>query len=185
VAEDTSRVGLRAQPVRAGDEAALRRVRLAALRADPHAFSSTFEREHALPASHWASWALDSEVGATQRWFALLDRPAPGGDVDADWLGVAVVRADPDAAGVAVINAMWIAPEARRRGGTRVLCDAAADWATERGFEVIELAVLRGNEPALGAYRSNGFVMADDGDAQLHGCAADDLVMRRPLSPSR
>jgi GNAT superfamily N-acetyltransferase len=168
---------LRVDFVRSGDAAPIRRIRLDALASDPSAFSSTLARESAFPEERWTAWASDSHAGVDQRSFVLVDEAGA-------WVGLAVARRDPEASDVALVNGMWIAPAARGRGGSRSLADAAAGWAAERGFAALELAVLRGNEPALRAYLASGFSVVDDpdsADATRHGCAADDLVLRRPL----
>ena len=86
------------------------------------------------------------------------------------WLGMALARDD---AGHAVLNAMWVAPEARGRGAARALCDACAKWAAERRFEALDVAVFPDNEAARRAYAAAGFV--------AHARADDELILRRAL----
>ena len=151
---------------RRGEGARLREIRLASLGADPAAFGSSVEREEGRPSSWWASRAELSEAGVEQRTFVAVD--------DADrWVGLALVRRDEERPGVAVINAMWVAPEGRGRGAGVALCDACVAWARSRGFALVELAVIADNAPALRAYRAAGFEVTgaehtlDDGRREL------------------
>ena len=73
----------------------------------------------------------------------------------------------------AVSNAMWVAPEARRRGIGRALPDACAHWASERGFDAVQLNVGVANAVARAAYDAAGFALErEDGD---------ELVLKRAL----
>ena len=81
------------------------KLRLASLAADPEAFASTYAEDAGEPTERWQWWAAQSEDGRTQRTFVLVAD-------DGRWLGLALVRLDGDKAGSAVLNAMWIAPEA-------------------------------------------------------------------------
>ena len=89
------------------------------------------------------------EAGAEQRTFVVVDD-------DDRWLGMALVRADDETPGDAVLNAMWVAPEARGRGAARALCDACAAWAAEHGYPALKVAVIVANEPARRTYAAAG-----------------------------
>ncbi len=56
---------------------------------------------------------------------------------------------------------MWLAAELRGRGLGRRMLDAALEIARAEGALKIELEVFTDNEPALGLYRSAGFVVED------------------------
>jgi ribosomal protein S18 acetylase RimI-like enzyme len=142
----------------------LKAIRLHSLQADPEGFSSTYEREE----DWWTSRAALSDAGEEQRTFVVVDE----GD---RWLGMALVRRDET--GEAVMNAMWVAPEARGSGAATALCDACAAWAGGRGFDSIDVGVFPGNTAARGMYESAGFV----GHAEKNG----ELILRRsPARPS-
>jgi RimJ/RimL family protein N-acetyltransferase len=160
---------------RATEAAALRAIRLNSLQSDPEAFGSTYERDAAHPQDWWERMATRSEDGGEQRTFVAVD--------DADrWLGLAVVRADDEAPGDAVLNAMWVAPEARHQGAARALCNACAEWAAEHGFRVLNAAVVVGNDAARRAYESAGFTFSHattwTGDS---GRTLDELILTRTL----
>jgi ribosomal protein S18 acetylase RimI-like enzyme len=152
--------------VLAREAARFKAIRLQSLQADPEGFSSTYEREVALPEDWWRSRAALSEAGEDQRIFVAADE----GD---RWLGLALARRDER--GVAVLNAMWVAPEGRGRGAATALCDACATWARERGFDSIDVEVFADNAPGRRLYEGAGFV--------AHGADTHELplTLRRAL----
>ena len=127
----------------------LREIRLRSLATDPEAFGATFEGDASRPADWWQRGASRSERGG-QRTFVIVDE-------DDRWLGMALVRPDDESPGDAVINAMWVAPEARRQGMGRALLEACVDWAREHRFRAVNLAVRTVNAPARAAYAAAGF----------------------------
>ncbi len=142
---------MRLRPVRQDEAARLREIRLACLAADPDAFTSTHASEAARPAEWWTRWATRSAEGVDQATFVVTDD-------DDRWHGLALVRADDEHPGEAVINSMWVAPEARGSGAGRALCDACIAWAAERGLAAVNLCVMLGNEAARRLYETSGFV---------------------------
>ncbi|MBE2319912.1 GNAT family N-acetyltransferase [Solirubrobacter sp. CPCC 204708] len=138
----------------------LREIRLRSLASDPDAFGSTYERDAARPAEWWERSAANPE----QRTFVAVR----GAD---EWVGMALVR--PGEGAAAVINAMWVAPEARGRGAGRALVDACCAWAHERGFEAVMLSVRSANAPARAAYAAAGF--------ECLRAEGDELVLKRAL----
>ena len=169
---ESSRV--RIEHVRAGDADRLRALRLASLRADPGAFGATYESDAARPASWWERGAALSDAGVEQRTFVVVGE-------NRRWLGMALVR--PDEGSEAVLNAMWVAPEARGRGAARALCDACARWAAERGFRALNAAIVRSNDAALRAYTAAGFVVSHESTYSGHGRTLEELILRRSLAP--
>jgi GNAT superfamily N-acetyltransferase len=151
---------MRLRPVRAHEGLRLRELRLACLAADPAAFTSSHAHEAARPDEHWTRWAELSAAGAEQCTFVVTD------DEDR-WHGLALVRADHERRGEAVINSMWVAPPARRRGAGRALISACVEWAAERGFTAINLAVIQGNDAATRLYQAAGFSVRDGTTEQL------------------
>ena len=80
---------MKLRPIRDDEATRLRDVRLAALAADPAAFTSSYEREATRPAEWWTRWAALSAAGTEQRTFVVTDD-------DDGWHGLALVRADDD-----------------------------------------------------------------------------------------
>jgi GNAT superfamily N-acetyltransferase len=141
----------------------LKAIRLHSLQADPRGFGSSHARELAYAEDWWTSRAALSEAGEEQRCFVLVDE-------EDRWLGMALARDD---AGQAVLNGMWVAPEARGRGAARQLCDACADWARDRGFPALDVAVFPDNAAAGRLYASAGFTPHRETDSEL--------ILRRTL----
>ena len=142
---------MRARHAVASEADRIREIRLQALQSDADAFGSTYERDRARPARWWERIARLSEAGVEQRTFVLVDEQ----DV---WLGLAIVRPDDESPGDAVLNAMWVAPSVRGRGGAGLLCSACSAWARGRGFPTLNLNVKVSNESAVKAYAKAGFV---------------------------
>ena len=156
--------------MRAGEADRLREIRLAALQADPSAFGSTYDSDLARPAEWWERIARLSDEGREQRTYVLVD-------ADDRWLGLALVRPDDDSPGDAVLNAMWVAPEARNQGAARALCEACATWAAAQAFPRLNLNVKVDNAAARAAYAAAGFV-----EARVEH---DEYVMTRRLHHTR
>ncbi|WP_081686225.1 GNAT family N-acetyltransferase [Candidatus Solirubrobacter pratensis] len=132
-------------------------------------------REAAQPTEWWERWAAQSELGTSQRTFVL----------EADkgrWLGLTLVRLDDERPGWAVLNAMWVAPEAGGRRAAGLLCEACAAWAAERGSRQLTLKVVVGNEAARRAYEAAGFAVCGESTWVRDGRTVDQLVMARSLS---
>jgi GNAT superfamily N-acetyltransferase len=167
---------MKVRHVTATEAGRLRDLRLASLAADPDAFAVTYESDHAKPMSWWERGAALSDAGREQRTFVATD--------DADrWLGLALVRPDDESPGDAVLNAMWVEPEARRRGAGRALCDACAAWAAERGFRALNLAVVIGNDAAQRAYEAAGFIPSHTTTWVEEGRTLEELILTRRLAP--
>ena len=160
--------------IAAGEGGRLREIRLASLRHDPRAFASTLADELRSPSAWWTGWAALSQEGVTQRTFVACDA------ADA-WHGLALVRLDAERPGVAVINAMWVAPERRRRGLSRALCEACAGWAAGAGAASLVLEVVEGNLAALSAYEAFGFAVTGQTTAVVGGHEVRELVLARAL----
>ncbi len=144
------------------------------LQADPHAFGATCEADAARPPEWWERGARLSGAGEEQRTFVVV------GD-DGRWLGMALVRPDDETPGAAVLNAMWVAPEARGRGNAQALCEACAQWAAAHGFGALLTAVVAGNAPARRTYESAGFVFERTDTWTGHGRTLEEEILRRPL----
>jgi ribosomal protein S18 acetylase RimI-like enzyme len=127
----------------------LREIRLRALKTDPYAYGTTHAGDLERPASWWEEGARRSEAGVERRFIAV--------DSTDRWVGLALVREDDEAPGDAVINAMWVAPEARGLGLGRELCSACVAWARAAGFPVVRLTAKVGNAAAIGLYEAFGF----------------------------
>ncbi len=134
--------------VRAGDGPAIRELRLRALRADPDAFASTLEREEAYTDEDWREWAAEDVAGPAGATFLAFLAGAPVGLVGG-------YRSADD--GRFRIVAMWVAPEARRRGIGRRLLDAVEGWIAASGGDAAWLAVADRAPAARRLYERAGY----------------------------
>ena len=72
-------------------------------------------------------------------------------------VGVAFIAIDDD---IAMIHAIEVAPEHRRKGGGAILLHGAASFAAEHGAHWLTLAVTEANAPARRLYEKLGMTMA-------------------------
>jgi ribosomal protein S18 acetylase RimI-like enzyme len=148
-----------------------RALRLRALAEDPDAFAATLEDERTLPDTQWRARASANAAG--ERTLGLLALQAGVA------VGLAVgVRAG-DTGEQVELNALWVAPEARRQGAARALVEAVASWARALGASFVTLEVTLTSHAALALYRQLGFE-----DAEQRTCGArqaPSIRMRRAV----
>ena len=156
----------------------LRALRLRALATDPEAFSSTYAEASSRPLEEWQHRAAFSEAGTLQRTFVVAGE-------DDTWLGMALVRLRKEDPGVAALNAMWVAPEARGAGAAKLLGDACAMGAAQHGCAELTLGIFAGNVRARRAYEAAGFVFTQEISwIRPDGTTADVQRMTRMLKDS-
>ena len=156
--------------VRPDEWAALRELRLRALKSDPDAFGDTYERAVADDDAAWQARA-DRPDGAT---FVAV---AP----DDGFVGMASGGPAPNRPDAAAVYGMWVAPETRGHGLGLKLLDAVEAWARANGYELIGLGVTTTNEPAIRLYLSNGYVDLGDQYPLREGSDLMILIMGKPL----
>jgi ribosomal protein S18 acetylase RimI-like enzyme len=135
--------------MRASDWEIARQLRLTALADTPDAFAATLEEESAMPEACWKDRAQSNAEGRESVGFFAVDGGSECGLAIGIWVG-----GEPP---TAQLNALWIAPGARRAGAGRVLVAAVADWARERGAARLVLEVTETSQAALALYRVLGF----------------------------
>jgi ribosomal protein S18 acetylase RimI-like enzyme len=166
-------VQLAVRRIRVDEGAALRAVRLAALRDSASAFSSTHRAKEAHPAQHWAERARHGSAGDdSATYFATVDDRV---------VGLVGAYRPNHAQAVVELVSMWTAPDARRTGAGRRLVDAVLEWARAGSVDSVELWVTQGNDPAIELYRSAGFRETGDHKALPSDPCKDEVRMRRPL----
>jgi GNAT superfamily N-acetyltransferase len=133
-------VGLNIRRAAIGDEALLRRLRLEALRLEPCAVGSTYERELARTVEDWRRWMSPGVV------FILEDQHVARGLVAA--------ARDPADTALVQLMAMWVQPVA---GGADALVAAVAAWARSEGATAVRLDVVHDNLRARRFYERVGF----------------------------
>jgi ribosomal protein S18 acetylase RimI-like enzyme len=155
--------------VRRDEAAALRDLRLRALRDSPHAYFASRETEESLPLAYWEDWTARND----KAMFVAID--------DGEWVGMAGAFVHPDKRGTVGLWWLWVAPGARGQGLARRLVDARADWARKRGAVRLELAVAENNERVKALYQSLGFVATGERRSMASDPARAGMFMARPL----
>lgn len=114
----------------------------------------------------WPALAIQKDIwqagGIGADRLAVMERAARPrtsilGRVDDRAAGAAFVAIH---GGVAMVHAVEVQAELRRKGLAGWMMRRAALWAAENGASRLALAVLRSNEPALSLYRAMGFAEA-------------------------
>ncbi|QOZ33743.1 GNAT family N-acetyltransferase [Bradyrhizobium sp. CCBAU 53421] len=153
------------------DAALYRDIRLEALRLSPEAFGSAYETESIHP------------VG----WFAeRLERGAAilGAFQGSELAGIVgfVREVGPKRQHKGALVGMYVRQAARRAGVGRLLVDAALELAAQ-SVELVQLVVVKGNEPACRLYRRAGFVEygLEQHALKIGGRYYDDILMAKDL----
>jgi ribosomal protein S18 acetylase RimI-like enzyme len=149
------------------DVAQFRAARLAALRSDPHAFSSDYRRELGFGQATWSSRlaGYDGRPGVV-----IVDERNGG---TAGMVGIGLFHTPGDA----LLWGMWVDPHHRHAGIGRALVAEAAVCAAELGASAVILEVLESNTDARRLYERCGFVADDRTDAEC------GLALRLDLAP--
>jgi ribosomal protein S18 acetylase RimI-like enzyme len=135
--------------IRSDEGAMLRDLRLRALRDDPDAFGSSYQREVDRSGEAWEKWAVESAAGQRQCLFVAESRSS--------WVGLAGAYTHDSEPQVRRLFGMWVHPEARAAGIGAGLVDVIVDWSIESGAEEVRLWVVEANDSALGLYLRKGF----------------------------
>ena len=135
--------------ITAEDWALARALRLRSLANAPDAFARTFDEELAMPDARWQERALANEQGLSSAGFFALHEATECGLAVGAWCAGETPSVE--------LNALWVAPEARRTGAGRALIDAVCDWARERGAVRVDLEVTETSLAARALYQAQGF----------------------------
>jgi ribosomal protein S18 acetylase RimI-like enzyme len=145
-----------------------RDARIAALTEAPQVFKSRL-----------ADWDTTGE----RYWRTRMERPDTYNAVALlDGVVVGMVSGVPDDSGVPHLHSLWVSPEARGRGVGDLLIGGVRTWAAGTGAAVLKLAVVPGNDAAVGLYRRHGFAMTDELGELLDDGATRENVMETALS---
>lgn len=152
--------------VGAGEWPLWRDVRLAALTQSPEAFRSRL-----------ADWAETGEP----RWRERLARPDAYNIVAEHDGGVVGVASGVPEDGAAWLHSVWVSPRARGLGAGGLLVGAVEEWARASGAPELLLAVVPGNDTAIGLYERRGFAATGEPGALMPDGVTRELVMAKPL----
>jgi ribosomal protein S18 acetylase RimI-like enzyme len=152
------------------DAAAYRELRLAALRNNPEAFGSTFERESTEPLA-WFGGRLDKG-------------PVFGAFRSSELVGTAgfMLREGEKEKHKGLLWGMYVRPDARNAGIGRQLIEAVIDYARHHA-ELIQLSVVSDNVRARGLYASLGFIEygVEKNSLKQRGHYYDEILMALDL----
>lgn len=155
------------------DAQAFQTLRLAALRAAPSAFSSSYEEE-----CETALATIESNLSA-RNLFGAFD-----GEELVGMVGVGREQA-PKLRHKGYIAAMYVADVYRGKGAGRLLLKHALDFAASlEGLRQLTLVVTAGNAPAIALYESVGFTVYGTEPRALlaDGVFYDNVLMARGLA---
>ena len=154
-----------------GDEGEkLREIRLRALREDPLAYCSTYDREIGFPEGHWQERTTQAASGRESAIFLALRGKVPLG-----MAGVREVRP-----GVGEVWGVFVAAEMRGTSVGRKLMEGILDWALLAGLECLELEVNVDLKAAPALYEKLGFV-ADGRERELQGRPLRGYSVQHPF----
>lgn len=120
-------------------------IRLRALKEEPNAFSSTYERESAWTNDEWQKRAQEPESVIL---LAKIQRKTVG-LIGIYWKGNQKERGE--------IWATFVDRDYRRRGVGRLLMQAIEEEARKNGTKIVTLGVIKGRNAALTLYKSLGY----------------------------
>ncbi|MGY4303672.1 ribosomal protein S18 acetylase RimI-like enzyme [Bradyrhizobium sp. USDA 4369] len=129
----------------ADDAASFKAIRLEALQASPELFGSTFELENELDVAWFADRLEEAHVLGAFRAGVLVGTAGFS------------VQQGPKNAHKGRLWGMYVQSRARRLGIARLLARALLDVARER-VEILQLTVIRDNQPARRLYDNLGFI---------------------------
>lgn len=170
------------------DAAALRDLRVRAVREHPDAFLVAAEDEERTTAADWAARLRAKACRADDAIFGAFADPPAGPAAAAPLVGMAGFFREPHrkVGHKAVIWGMYVAPEVRRGAVGRALLDGVLDALRACGdIEIALLSCTMGNAPARALYRSAGFVpYGVERDAwKLGGAYLDEELLALRLRP--
>jgi ribosomal protein S18 acetylase RimI-like enzyme len=160
--------------IRAEESDRYRGVRLRALADAPSAFATTLDQAMQLPDEVWHDRTNRASTGVDSTLYLAVD--AAGDDVGM----IAAIRNTVDPSTAELIS-LWVAPSARRSGAGAELVRHVIDWASESGYDRVELWVARGNDSAERLYRRLGFTETGDVKPLPSDPCTNELRMRREL----
>lgn len=139
--------------IQIGEADLYKKVRLAALRDAPYAFSSTYESALNRSDEIWREHADSTALGSDRVTFIAFSGDVP--------VGIMALYQLEDQADVGELLQVWVAPEHRCTGLARDLMDAVFAWAGTNNFLRILAGVTSSNVGAVKFYTKYGFSIID------------------------
>lgn len=162
------------RPIQPREGAALRDIRLRAIRDTPDAFAVSLADTLAQTAEGWTAWATRNASGDASIMYVAEDAGT--------WIGMAGGMRDTSGSEeVAYLISMWVDPAHRGRGLGRRLVERVVGWAGDRGLRRIELWVTAHNTAAIALYARCGFRETGESQPLPSDVALIELKMARDL----
>ncbi len=167
------------RPGKEEDAAAYRDLRLEALRNHPEVFSADYEGNAARPMAFWVDRLRLGGIDGTPMMFFADHEGALIGMCGVAWSAAPKVRHSGD------IISMYVRPNWRGARVADALITASIGWAQAQGAEIVKLAVVTTNVPAIRCYARCGFhVYGIEPHALFNeGTYYDELLMARRITP--
>jgi ribosomal protein S18 acetylase RimI-like enzyme len=146
----------------------LRDVRLEALKQDPSAFLSVYERESDYGEHEWRAEFARGD------WTVLTDQNQIVG-----LLGTTREPSTPQ--GECYLEYMWICPRFRRSGVGTDLVNAVLKQLASSGVVAVRLWILEGNEPAVRLYKKIGFSFTGESQPSRYNPSRNEELMSLSL----
>jgi RimJ/RimL family protein N-acetyltransferase len=180
---ETARGRVTLRTTTAADAAALRDLRLEALRTVAFAFGSSFEEECQFPDEEWIRRAERGDGSGSSATFVLVHPDDPTRLVGITGISRGTRLKDQHSA---TIWSVYVRPEWRGLRLSDALIEACVGWAAERDVKIVRLSVTTTNMPARRCYERCGFVVTGTEPALIFcdGKYYDEHIMSRLLDPA-
>ena len=167
----------------AADAAALRDLRLEALRTVAFAFGSSYEGECLFPDEEWTRRAQRGDGSGSSATFVLVDLDDATRLVGITGISRGTRLKDSHSA---TIWSVYVQPKFRGLRLSDALIESCVNWATQRDVKIVRLSVTTTNMPARKCYERCGFVVTGTELALIFcdGKYYDEHIMSRILDPA-
>jgi len=154
--------------------AALRDIRLRAIRDTPDAFAVSLADTLAQTDEGWTAWATQNAAGDASIMYVAEDAGT--------WIGMSGgMRDTSQLEKAAHLISMWVDPAYRGRGLGRQLVEHVVGWARDRGVRRLELWVTAHNHAAVALYAHCGFAATGESQPLPSNPALTERTMARDL----
>jgi GNAT superfamily N-acetyltransferase len=153
----------------AEDWAALRDIRLEALRDAPEAFGSTYEGEAAFAEADW-----QRRISRGGNFLGYLPEASASEPVG-------LIGGYVEEPGMVELVSMYVRPRGRGRGVGEALIATVVDWAAARNAASVHLWVTETNKPALLLYERCGFTPTGERQPLPSNPALAEVALSRPI----
>jgi GNAT superfamily N-acetyltransferase len=152
------------------DWPALRDIRLAALRGNPEAFSSSYADQLTFGPEQW-----QQRIARGGTFFAFVPEAVGAGPAG-------MAGGYPEAPGLVELISMFVRPQARGHGAGEALIDAVLGWAAARGAGSVHLWVTEANQAARALYERCGFIPTGERQPLPSRPGLVEIGMARPAA---